>query len=91
VLPEPARSIGPINFVFHDAGHSMKDYIRDFSLIVDSLAAGAVLLIDDIRWENARFHQGPANCYRGWQAIAEHNRLRHAVEVDRSMRIALLN
>jgi hypothetical protein len=33
----------------------------------------------------------PANTYRGWQAIAEHQRIRHAVEVDRSMGMALLN
>ena len=91
VLPELAKSISPIHFMFHDAGHSMDDYIRDFSLIVDSLAPGAVLLIDDIRWEDARFHQGPANTYRGWQAIAEHKRIRHAVEVDGSMGMALLN
>jgi predicted O-methyltransferase YrrM len=91
VLPELAKSISPIHFMFHDAAHSMEDYIRDFSLIVDSLAPGAVLLIDDIRWEDARFHQGPANTYRGWQAIAEHQRIRYAVEVDRSMGLALLN
>jgi predicted O-methyltransferase YrrM len=91
VLPELARSISPIHFMFHDAGHSMDDYIRDFSLIVDSLAPGAVLLLDDIRWEDARSRQGSANTYRGWQAISQHKRIRHAVEVNRSMGMALLN
>jgi len=90
VLPELAKSTRPIQFMFHDAAHSMEDYIRDFSLIVDSLAPGAVILIDDIRWEDARFHQGPANTYRGWQAIAGHKRIRHAVEVDTTMGMALL-
>jgi len=91
VLPELAKSISPIDFVFHDAMHSMDDYVRDFSLLVDSLAAGAVVLIDDIRWEDARFYQGPANTYRGWQAIAAHKRIRHAVEIDGSMGIVLLD
>jgi len=91
VLPELARSISPIDFVFHDAGHTMEDYIRDFSLVVDSLAPGAVMLIDDIRWDDARFYKGPTNTYRGWQAIAEHQRVRHAIEIDGSMGIVLLD
>jgi len=90
VLPELAPSIAPIDFMFHDAAHTEQDYIRDFSLIVDSLAPGAVILIDDIRWEDPRFHKGPANTYRGWQAIAGHSRVRHAVEVDESIGMALL-
>jgi predicted O-methyltransferase YrrM len=90
VLPELAKSISPIDFVFHDAGHTMDDYIRDFSLIVDALAPGAVLLIDDIRWEDARFYPGPTNTYRGWQAVAGHERIRHAVEIDGSIGMALV-
>ena len=43
-----AKTIGPIDFMFHDAAHTGDDYIRDFSLIVDTLAPGAVLLVDDI-------------------------------------------
>lgn len=91
VLPELAKSMSPVDFMFHDAAHTGEDYIRDFSLIVDSLAPGAVLIIDDIRWEDARFHQGPANTYRGWRTIAEHKRIRHVVEVDKKMGMALLN
>jgi predicted O-methyltransferase YrrM len=91
VLPELVQSISPIDFVFHDAAHSMDDYIRDFSLIVDSLAPGAVFLVDDIRWESAISQEAPANTYRGWQAIAEHKRIRHAVEINRSMGMALLD
>ena len=90
VLPEVAKSISPIDFVFHDAGHTLEDYVRDFSLMVDSLAPGAVVLIDDIRWEDARFYEGPTNTYRGWQAVAEHPRIRAAVEIDGSMGIVLL-
>ena len=91
VLPRLAKSLSPVHFVFHDAGHSLDDYTRDFSLIVDSIAPGGVLLIDDIRWQDARFHQGPANTYRGWQAIAGHKRIRYAVEIDRSIGLALLD
>jgi predicted O-methyltransferase YrrM len=91
VLPELARSSSPIHFLFHDAAHSMDDYVRDFSLIVDSLATGAVLLLDDIRWEDPRYPESSADTYRGWQAIAQHKRIRHAVEVNGSMGMALLN
>ena len=90
VLPELVKSMGPADFVFHDARHSEEDYIRDFSLIVDALAPGAVILIDDIRWEDPRWHEGRANTYRGWQSIARHKRIRHAVEIDGSMAIGLV-
>ena len=91
VLPELAKSMGPVDFVFHDAGHSEEDYIRDFSLMVDVLAPGAVILIDDIRWEDPRWHEGRANTYRGWQSIARHKRIRRAVEIDESMGVVLLS
>lgn len=35
--------------MFHGAGHSRED-INDFKQVVESLAPGAVVLFDDIRW-----------------------------------------
>ena len=57
-LPRMIESLGPIDFMFHDAGHSKEDYLRDFDTALPVLAPGAVVLIDDIRWEDPRFSFG---------------------------------
>jgi predicted O-methyltransferase YrrM len=90
VLPKLAKTVGPIDFMFHDAGHTGDAYVDDFHAIVDALAPGAVILFDDIRWEDARFLSRPAQTYRGWRQVAAHSRVRHAVEVDKAMGLALL-
>lgn len=90
VLPQLAEETGPINFMFHDAGHTGDDYINDFQAIVDALAPGAVILFDDIRWEDIRFHPGPAHAHEGWLKVAAHSRVRWAVEVEKKMGLALL-
>jgi predicted O-methyltransferase YrrM len=82
VLPELLKSLGKIDFLFHDAGHSREDYINDFSKVVDFLAPGAVVLFDDIRWEDARVGAPAPRTYEGWQAVYAHPRVRHAVEID---------
>jgi predicted O-methyltransferase YrrM len=85
LLPELARATAPIDFVFHDAGHSREDYVNDFGAIVGALAPGSVVLIDDIRWEDARFFQGVANTYGGWREVVAHPRVRQAIEIDGAM------
>jgi predicted O-methyltransferase YrrM len=40
VLPELVKSLGRIDFMFHDCGHSREDYIRDFNQLSEILAPG---------------------------------------------------
>jgi predicted O-methyltransferase YrrM len=83
VLPELVKSLGSIDFMFHDAGHSREDYIRDFTLVSETLAPGAVVLFDDIRWgPSPRTFEGDPHSYEGWKHIIAHSRVRRAVEVD---------
>jgi predicted O-methyltransferase YrrM len=89
VLPELVSKLGPIDFMFHDAGHSREDYVRDFGAVVDTLAPGSVIIIDDIRYSDARF--GGVEAYRGWRDIVAHARIRHAVEVAGGIGLALLS
>jgi predicted O-methyltransferase YrrM len=90
VLPKLARSPAPFDFLFHDAAHTGDAYVSDFNAIVDALAPGAVILFDDIRWEDQRFRSRPAKTYDGWQKVVAHPRVRHAVEIEKSMGLALL-
>jgi predicted O-methyltransferase YrrM len=90
ILPKLAKTAGPIDFMFHDAGHTGDNYTNDFHSIVDALAAGSVVLFDDIRWEDARFHSAPANAHDGWLNVVDHARVRCAAEVDGKMGLALL-
>jgi len=90
LLPDLARTAGPFDFMFHDAGHTGDNYTRDFHTIVDALAEGAAVLFDDIRWEDARFHSARANTHEGWLRVTEHPRVRCAVEIDGKMGLALL-
>jgi len=80
-----------IDFMFHDAGHSREDYLRDFSAMKNKLAPGAVVLIDDIRWEDLKMTQGRAmHCYEGWMEICADPKVRYAAEVDNKMGLLLL-
>jgi predicted O-methyltransferase YrrM len=79
------------DFLFHDAHHSFEAYVSDFSAAEPMLASGAVCLIDDIRWEDARFSSGAARTYEGWQQIAAHPRVVMAAELDQSIGIVLLS
>ncbi len=69
VLPKLVRTLGPIDFMFHDAGHTREDYVRDFAAVVDSLSPGSVMVIDDIRYEDARFGGGPTRIGVGWTSF----------------------
>jgi predicted O-methyltransferase YrrM len=85
-----AQSLGKIDFLFHDSGHSRDDYVNDFNNVVDHLAPGAVVLFDDINWADTRLCGGDTDTYGGWTAVASHPRVRQAVEVDDSLGLLLL-
>jgi predicted O-methyltransferase YrrM len=89
-LPRIVKSIGRLDFLFHDAGHSRDDYVRDFGAVLPVLAPGAVVLIDDIRWQDGRFFPGDPRCYEGWTQVANHPRVCRAVEIGDSMGLLLL-
>jgi predicted O-methyltransferase YrrM len=84
------NSIDPVDLVFHDAGHSRDDYIRDFQAMLPGLRPGGVVLIDDIRWAGGRFVTGNPKCYEGWLELAAHPRVRRAVEVNYTMGLLLV-
>jgi predicted O-methyltransferase YrrM len=92
LLPELVKSIGPIDFMFHDAGHSHDDYVNDFNLVCGNLTPGAVVLIDDIRYEDERFKASSeaADTYRGWKEVVEHSRVCRAFEIDGKLGLLLL-
>ena len=79
-----------MDFVFHDASHSRDAYVRDFELLAAGLPPGAVVLFDDIRWEDERRAGASAQTYAGWTAVVAHARVRRAAELDRNMGILLL-
>jgi predicted O-methyltransferase YrrM len=57
VLPELMSTLGPIDLMYHDAGHTREDYVRDFGAVVNSLSPGAVIVIDDIRFGGEQTEQ----------------------------------
>jgi predicted O-methyltransferase YrrM len=91
VLPGLVKTLGSIDFLFHDAGHTREDYIRDFALVSETLAPGAVVLFDDIRWQpSPRSFEGDPRSYEGWKEVVGHARVRRAVEVDRMFGLFLV-
>jgi predicted O-methyltransferase YrrM len=90
VLPELVKSLGRIDFMFHDCGHSAEDYVRDFGQVIEALAPGAVVLFDDIRWEDPRFSSGTSRTYEGWKEVTGHPRIKQAVEIDGLLGLLLL-
>jgi predicted O-methyltransferase YrrM len=90
ILPSVVESTGALDFLFHDAGHSCEDYIRDFGLVIQALAPGAVVLFDDIRWDDPRFRASPPQTYRGWREVVKHPRVRQAVEIDGALGLILM-
>lgn len=89
-LPGLVDTLGPLDLLFHDAGHSRDDYVRDFQAVLPRLSDGAVVLIDDIRWESGRFVQGDPRCYEGWLELVGHPRVRRAAEINETMGALLL-
>lgn len=90
VLPELVKSLGKIDFMFHDAAHSKEAYIRDFNLVLPILAPGSVVLIDDIRWDAGRFSTTNTRCYEGWMEIVSHPRVLRAIEINNIVGLLLL-
>ena len=89
-LPSVVASMESIDFLFHDAGHSRKDYTRDFDVVIQKIAPGAVVLFDDIRWEDPRFQDSPPETYRGWREVVEHPRVKQAVEIGENLGLILI-
>lgn len=90
ILPELVKSIGKIDFMFHDAAHTEEHYIRDFTNVLPILLPGSVIVFDDIRWNNKKFTTKNPRCYRGWMKIIAHPRVIWAIEIDKKIGIALL-
>ena len=78
------------DFVFHDAGHSLDDYVQDFACMLPGLNAGAVVVFDDIRWDGYTQTGSPARCYEGWLKVVEHPRVEAAFEVNGEYGVALI-
>ena len=83
-LSEVAASIAPIDLVFHDANHTGENYIRDFEGMEPSLAAGAILVLDDLRWSDESVADAVGS-YQGWLKIVSHPRVRFAAVIDSSI------
>ena len=90
-LPKLAKTAGPFDFMFHDDGHLGEIYIRDFNAVKDAFSPGAVVLFDDIRWEDLRMTEGrPARCYEGWREVCADPKVRRAAEIDYRQGLLLL-
>ncbi len=90
ILPHIRSELGTIDLVFHDAGHSYEDFTQDFGAVESSLPSGAVILIDDIRWQDERFYKGSPRTHEGFLALVSHPRVARAAEVDRDLGLLLL-
>ncbi len=91
VLAPAARRMAPVDFVFHDGGHSGEAYVRDFANLVDALAPGAVVVFDDIRWHN-RFAPGTdPRCYEGWREVVAHPRVERAIEIGNDLGLVMVS
>jgi predicted O-methyltransferase YrrM len=88
-LPQLAKTVAPIDFLFHDAGHSREDYTRDFDAVRDSFAEGGAVLVDDIRGNGPGFGGG-TGCYEGWKQVCADARVCRAAEVDHTLGMLLL-
>ncbi len=91
VLPRLAGNLMPVDFMFHDAGHSRQDYVGDFQAALPSLATGAVVLFDDINWNDPRFSSTNPQCRQGWLEVVKHARVVWAVEIGQEMGLVLLH
>ena len=91
ILPRLCNELPPVDFLFHDAGHSHKDFVGDFYAALPLFASGAVVLIDDIFWNDPRFTARDPRCHEGWLKVASHPRVVYAVEINHEMGLLLLS
>ncbi|MCU1602003.1 MAG: class SAM-dependent methyltransferase [Frankiales bacterium] len=80
VLPEVFAQTGPVDFLFHDGDHSKDAYVADFEASLPHLAAGAVVVFDDIRWEDP-FALRDVRTAEGWEIVSAHPRVARRAEV----------
>jgi predicted O-methyltransferase YrrM len=90
-LPKILKSKNHIDFVFHDAGHSRESYINDFNMMEPHLSSGAVIILDDLHWNNPRFSVNPPQTYEGWKEIIKHKRVKSAIEINKKMGLILID
>jgi predicted O-methyltransferase YrrM len=89
-IPEATRLTGGFDLVFHDAGHRGDDYRGDFGALVDAMAPGSLFMLDDIRWDDPRFCDGPSGAYEGWREVSRHPRVAAAAEIAGEIGLLLL-
>ena len=90
ILPKLVKSIDKIDFMFHDAAHTKEHYIRDFTNVLPVLLPGSIIVFDDIRWNAGLFSAKNTLCYEGWMKIIANPRVVWAVEIDKTIGLALL-
>jgi predicted O-methyltransferase YrrM len=89
-LPQLAACPRQVDFMFHDCGHSREDCVNDFNQTIRILAPGAVVLFDDIRWEEQRFSAQKAHTYEGWREVVANPSVARAVEIDDVLGLLLM-
>lgn len=90
-LAPAAERMAPVDFMFHDGGHSGEAYVRDFQAVVAALAPGAVIIFDDIRWNRPADPRIDPRCYEGWREVAAHPRVERAVEVGGELGMVMVS
>ena len=87
IIPDHFDEDVEFDFVFHDGGHGYKHYIDDFATMQPHLKDGAIVIFDDIRWEESLFNSSPARTYKGWSEIVKKTCVEWAIEIDKSIGI----
>lgn len=90
LLDDTVSKVGPVQFVFHDGEHSKEAYERDFATIVEHLAPGSLVLLDDIRWDGPAVDDNGPQTYEGWRSVVAHRRVRAAAELSRRQGLILV-
>jgi len=78
------------DLVFHDGGHAFENYTGDFKAMLPGLNEGAVVIFDDIRWDDRRFIDHPSRCYEGWLEVIANPRVLTAFEVNGDFGVLLV-
>ena len=93
VLKQLASEPSTFDFFFHDARHRGDDYVNDFLTVLPMLNPGALVVIDDIRWDElstSKVEPSSGACYQGWLEVVQHKRVACAIEVDGSIGVMLI-